>query len=137
MELSYLTKQGISNDTISVLKILKKEGKRYALLSFRSIINTKRDAVTKIYLMNKTKYPNDDFIHELEVQMCTNRKDLALLSYNELVDLSVVNESKGYFVVDLKSLKARSLDSFSEDAKHILNGLINSHSAFRLVNGVI
>ena len=49
----------------------------------------------------------------------------------------MVNEYKGYFVVDLESLKARGLDSFSEDAQHILNGLINSHSAFRLVNGVI
>lgn len=132
MKLNYVTKQGVYYDTISVLESLRDRGVKYALLSFRSVSRDRRDLVRGITFVNKTLVSNHGVVLTAKVIFCTVRKELAFFNYPDLLDLSKINNSKGYFVIDLQSLKDTPLVSPDNDLSSLVRELITSKTAFRL-----
>lgn len=137
MRLNYITKQGVHSDMIFVLQEMQKEGKRYALLSFRPVSAVNGDRVRKLTLLKRGWYSLDDLVYEADVVLYTGRKQFACMSawdgFGGVVDLSGVNNSKGYFVVDLSTLKGRRVRSYSREEIKTFESLKNSHTAFRLM----
>lgn len=136
----YLTKQVKDGTIFSLLPYLKTQAlegtsPKLLLMSFRVVSRKNRDKIDKLVLVKK-EGNSVKSLYEFGVELVINKnveKYLGIV-YNDYLDLSDLNKSKGLFLVNVASMKEIPFDDASNAIKSSIEGLLNSNTAFRLVD---
>ena len=132
MKIDYITKQGVFPDLLTTLNLLKRRGEENTLLSFRPVSVTKTMYLDKLYLVSKGIRGGRVVIVSANIVFYSDKKELAQVSFPHLPDLSLVNNSTGYFVIDLDSLGRVPFYLLDNKMQRVVSDLLGSKTAFRL-----